>query len=120
MKMPNNKILKLGGVNTQSTYRVLFLNTLDNIEANIIRLLFNKYKDYSFITNITSNIALSRRQLSYVVNIRNNFDDTYLIAHLDKMLIRITKEYVEAMTDNELYSLASRCTVLRSYIRALL
>ena len=120
MNIPNDEKIKSDGFNTRPVYRIMFLTTLEDIENSIIRLLYNKYQNYDFVTKITNSLSVSKKQLSYITKVESNFGYAYLISHLDKMLIRITKEYIEAMTDNELYSLASRCIALRSYIQIII
>lgn len=120
MNIPNDEKIKSDGFNTRPVYRIMFLTTLEDIENSIIRLLYNKYQNYDFVTKITNNLSMSKKQLNYITKVESNFGYAYLISHLDKMLLRITKEYVEATKNYELYYLASKCIILKSYIRVIL
>ena len=56
-------------------------------------------------------------KLNYVFAIEDNFGYEYLAQHFDKMIKRLTYEYVEADTHPKLIDIVSRLIILERYIR---
>ena len=117
MKTINNKIIMLDELKIRLAYRNILLQSLSNLFNNVIRVLKNNYADNEFITEIINASYDVKVKLNYVFAIEANFGFEYLIQHIDKMIKRLTYEYVEADTHSKLIDVASRLIILERYIR---
>ena len=116
MKTINNKIIMLDELKIRLAYKSMLLQCVNNIINSILQLLKNNCKNNDFIAEIISNSCDAKKQLNYVFNIEANFGFEYLVQHFDKMIRRLTNEYVEADTHSKLIDIASRLIILERYI----